>query len=766
MLFCISAFSGENASVFSVVRNGIGQCSIETPVNADNVTKKAADELQLWVREITGAELPITTSAPAGRKKIVLSLTSKDHRLTGNDGYAVKNSGKEFRISASCPRGLLNGVYRILYRNTDIIWARPEAEAGTFYSKNKNLVFTDRNGYDIPVFVQRRWITASKRPADQVRIGQWLIRNGSNYFIERHYTEVPKYGTIREYGGGHNLTNGFIKESIYFKSHPEYYAMVDGVRRAPSSFPRNEGTQLCYTNKNMTEEFKKCLDRLISDHPEYSIFRVMQEDNYHLCTCPECMKPIRLPDGTLLDGSNLKEQSPEWKVWRCTQFYLWYNELARFVKQKYPGKQLLCYAYLFTEYAPKIKIEDNVIVVFYPIYRNSRQPITGKSNAVVLKNLNDWLKQTKQIVWSEYYGLNQEYPRPIDRMVYNDLVYLHKQGLNKMGSYCLPDADEESVSPGVYPFYKTRANRIWDLSGPYFWSSIQAAWNPYRKVEDVRKEYYVRVFGKKAAPEVEAFYHEFEKAWNKGTRHSVWRDNVRLLWLDYQNSGVHADCMKHYEKALSLVENPKARQLLERMRKYLVNRDGMASKSALPVRIPKAGEKIEFQPGFKTGIWKHAVELKGLYTPGGKMEKYPTSVKFLHDGKYLYAALHAERPGIAKMFNVKKPHCQTEAFSLLFQTDDDLIPGYAHVLVDPKNWSWVTAEGSFDIKKLKWKHWAAYQENSWDALIVVPLDLFSKNMKLACFRRFVATRYPDRGVGMKDSILGAPETFAPVILEK
>ena len=46
---CFSAVSGENGSAFSVVRGGVGQCSIEIPANANHVTKKAAEELQLWV---------------------------------------------------------------------------------------------------------------------------------------------------------------------------------------------------------------------------------------------------------------------------------------------------------------------------------------------------------------------------------------------------------------------------------------------------------------------------------------------------------------------------------------------------------------------------------------------------------------------------------------------------------------------------------------------------------------------------------------------
>ena len=314
-----------------------------------------------------------------------------------------------------------------------------------------------------------------------------------------------------------------------------------------------------------------------------------------------------------------------------------------------------------------------------------------------MKNLNAWLAQSKQLVWNEYYGLNQEYPRPIDRMVFNDLVYLHNRGVNKMGNYFITDSAKDA-QPGVYPFYQTRGTRIWNLSGLYFWCTMQAAWNPYRKVEDVRREYFERVFGKKAVPEVEAFYNELEKAWAAGTRPSVWRDDSRKLWLDYQKSGVHADCMKHYEKVLSVVENPKARRLLERMRKYFVNKDGLASKSAPMLKIPKVCEKIEFQPGFLTGVWKQAVEIKGLYTPGGQKEKYPTTIKFLHDGKYLYAALHGERPGIGKMFDIKKRHCQAEAFSLLVQSDDNLFPGYVRMLVDPKNWTWVTAEGDFNIK--------------------------------------------------------------------
>ena len=94
------------------------------------------------------------------------------------------------------------------------------------------------------------------------------------------------------------------------------------------------------------------------------------------------------------------------------------------------------------------------------------------------------------------------------------------------------------------------------------------------------------------------------------------------------------------------------------------------------------------------------------------------------------------------------------------------VASFAHGQAELITFRIPAVEGDFNIKNLKWKHQAAYQENSWDALIIVPLNLFSKNMKIACFRQFVADRHPDRGVGMKDAICGVPETFAPVILEK
>ena len=117
------------AADFPVAKQGTALCSIETGKNPDMIILLAARELQHWVREITGAALEIREEAR--KPKIVLAVNDTVPELRGNDGYAVRGGNGELRIIGSCPKGVLNGVFRTLYRDGGLIWARPEPEIGT-----------------------------------------------------------------------------------------------------------------------------------------------------------------------------------------------------------------------------------------------------------------------------------------------------------------------------------------------------------------------------------------------------------------------------------------------------------------------------------------------------------------------------------------------------------------------------------------------------------------------------------------------------------
>ena len=118
--------------------NGKPAAEIVLPANADVVLKFAAQELQFWIQRISGAQLPLVNVESSGKKQIVLDPSSAKFpadaaKFKGNDGYSVRQKGDKVYLNAGCSKGVLNGVFRMLYKNSDIIWARPNPEFGTVF---------------------------------------------------------------------------------------------------------------------------------------------------------------------------------------------------------------------------------------------------------------------------------------------------------------------------------------------------------------------------------------------------------------------------------------------------------------------------------------------------------------------------------------------------------------------------------------------------------------------------------------------------------
>ena len=160
----------ESLSVCAFVITEAGRPASEIVVeqNAQEPIVKAAEELRLWVKEISGAELPIVKE-PSGVLKnhirltcapeVLKSFPDVTEKLSDNDGYAFREKGDELFVLGSVPKGVLNGAFQLLFKNTDIIWARPNDEFGTLFTPNPNLDFKVTNYLDTPYFSMRGWQT-------------------------------------------------------------------------------------------------------------------------------------------------------------------------------------------------------------------------------------------------------------------------------------------------------------------------------------------------------------------------------------------------------------------------------------------------------------------------------------------------------------------------------------------------------------------------------------------------------------------------------
>ena len=92
---------------------------IVKPAAATATEAKAASELQKYLFEISGAELPVVSdTAPPTDREILIGITNRlrDDSLArfGEDGFVIRTDGKRLAIYGGPRHGALYGVYTLL----------------------------------------------------------------------------------------------------------------------------------------------------------------------------------------------------------------------------------------------------------------------------------------------------------------------------------------------------------------------------------------------------------------------------------------------------------------------------------------------------------------------------------------------------------------------------------------------------------------------------------------------------------------------------
>ena len=616
-----------------LAKNGVPEAEIIIDKNSDEVIKYAANELRYWVRDISGANLPVLNQTGDKKYKMFLQVNPEAFKndlkkLKGNDGYAVRTKGNKLFLIASESKGILNGVFRLLYKNSDIIWARPNVNYGTFFTKNPNLSLKKTDYIDIPVYKLRGWQMIGPRHHMPSEI--WQVRNGNNWSAatNTYNKKFVKFGNILEFGGGHNLVGLYITEKKYFKKHPDFFPLIDGKRTRPSE-TRNK-VQLCFTNPEMTKAFISEIDKRIKAAPDYDTYRIMIEDNYNLCNCSKCLKDI-----TLDNGKVIKKDDP---AFRSSQFFLWLNQIARHMEKFYPGKKILTFGYFFTEIPPLCKVEPNISISLCPIYKNSKASIESPLNAKTKKKIDGWLKITDNITLREYYGLSGPYPRPVDAIAISDWKYASKHGIDKTYSEMYADAIGRRMD-GV---------KSWNVNAPYFWAMTIAPWNPDINIEELRNEFFERVYGP-AAEDVKKFYKLTEKGWLKSGGISQWNDKAPFVWrCSVREQGLADQCRKALKSAAMKVKGSKAKKMLAGLRETFEEQIELGKPFHMTAK--KVEKEPDFDPDFCSGEWKKAVAADKFAITGSSVSREKTSVKVLYDNKNLYFGIKCFDKEPAKAF--------------------------------------------------------------------------------------------------------------------
>ncbi len=302
----------------------VAKYSIAIPADSTSEEKKAAEDLQHWVGEMTGVTLKITAKAPGP----VISISTRQD--FGPDEYEIAvDESKNLRLSGSSGRGAVNAVYALL-----------EEDAGCRFYTNDSIVLPKSKSLVIAV-VPRRYAPKLWLLRDPFYFasfdGVWSLRNRSN----APDAKVPEeYGGHVDYGGLFvHTAAGLLPPEKYFKQHPEYFAQDASGKRYSA--------QVCPSSPEVAKIISENVLAILAKHPETEVVSVSKNDSGgdQVCHCAECEKR-RAAEGTEM----------------ANQLVL-VNAVADEVAKSHPKVMIDTLAYLDTIGVPKtIRPRKNVVI--------------------------------------------------------------------------------------------------------------------------------------------------------------------------------------------------------------------------------------------------------------------------------------------------------------------------------------------------------------------------------------------------------------------
>lgn len=381
-LMLVCALSLSAAAAITPLGDAGAELKILLQPEASETETSAAQTLQHYLEEITGAAPKIVTEAPQEEAGGMISLQLAETLAMQPKGSYVLRWGQDaqgqpsedpvFYIEAGSARGLFNGVYGFLRRICGV----------EIYSSNvKTVPQTERIAPEKPYYYA---YTPTLEYADT----DWVSPHDLEFALATGLNGT--YSPLEEVHGGkvnylwfcHSLTGGIVPESEFFESHPEYYALQEDGTRQP--------TQLCLSNPDVVEQAKKDVRKRVEEaydpNAALNIVSVTQDDNYLYCRCDNCTALAEKYGGQ-------------------SGLMLWFvNQIADDIGPDYPELVVDTFAYQYTRQAPKnITPRENVCVRLCSIeccFGHALNDPNCEENVKFMQDLEDWSRICNRMyVW-------------------------------------------------------------------------------------------------------------------------------------------------------------------------------------------------------------------------------------------------------------------------------------------------------------------------------------------------------------------------------
>ncbi len=370
----------------AVLYDGTVRAGIVIAPDAPEQAKYAASQLRHYLGLMTGGSFAVTHGVPGDHD---IGLLGSDVSL-GDDGFTIDANAEGIRITGN-KRGILYGVYELLER----LGCRFFAIDCEVVPLHHTLTVPDMRVRQVPALEYRE-----HNYSDLTQNTMFAVKSRVNG--QSHKISEAMGGHI-SYAWFVHTFDHMVPQEKYEKSHPEYYALVDGKRQT-----QKHTGQLCLSQEGTLEATIQSVREALHNNPDAKMISLSQNDwNGNNCQCADCV------------ASDNKEGSPAGTL---TNFV---NKVAERLETEFPQVVFSTLAYQYTRPAPKYaKPRHNVSVQLCSIEccfahpmetcddQNRRVKRPDGSAGTFMDDLVDWGKVSRRnFIW-DYTTCFAHYPTP------------------------------------------------------------------------------------------------------------------------------------------------------------------------------------------------------------------------------------------------------------------------------------------------------------------------------------------------------------------
>lgn len=358
-----------------------------------------------------------TTLALAKGELAKYGLEAEIRLEEGLSSFEIRRIDGRTVIAAPSPVEALYGVYDLAERFGGYCFFEPGRDR--FDALQKRALPGD--GVVVaacrPLLKRRGFIQEFPFNEETPQLFDWMAKNKLNYLLVwmKYYDDLPEdlkamaqgRGIVIE--SGHHNFSYWIPASKYAKTHPEFFAEIDGKRIKPSEGKGDLllSEQLCTTNPELRSEIVRNMLDYCEKHPEVKVISLVPNDGFGWCECKECSK--------FYDKSEKGDfYSVSEHVYKANRIYHdLVKEVAARLHEKRPDIQLTFCAYVnYCEPAPGFRLTPGLAVHFAPYWRCINHLVDDPEcyyNSNYAKDIMEWeaVKDGGEINIYEYYmGVN------------------------------------------------------------------------------------------------------------------------------------------------------------------------------------------------------------------------------------------------------------------------------------------------------------------------------------------------------------------------